>query len=135
MWKAVEKKFVCNAVIVESPIKTLEETIKNKEWFKGIVLSVTYFEHFGVLKLKEHFKGKIFLDENKLKHLGVEQMIILLYGSGLIDDNTYSKMMEIKKKRIKLVHDPWTQQIELDPKDAERLIKKAIECLEILGAP
>ena len=134
MWKVVEKKFVCNAVIVESPIKTLEETIKNKEWFKGIVLSVTYFEHFGVLKLKEHFNGKIFLDENKLKHLGVEQMIILLYGSGLIDDNTYSKMMEIKKKRIKLVHDPWTQQIELDPKDAERLIKKAIECLEILGA-
>ena len=134
MWKVVEKKIVCNAVIVESPIKTLEETIKNKEWFKGIVLSVTYFEHFGVLQLKEHFKGKIFLDENKLKHLGVEKMIILLYGSGLIDGNTYSKMMEIKKKRIKLVHDPWTQQIELDPHDAEKLIEKAIECLEILGA-
>ena len=80
MWKVVEKKIVCNAVLVESPIKTLKKTIKDKEWFKGIVLSVTYFEHFGVLKLKEHFKGKI--DEGKLKDLGVGQMIILLYGSG-----------------------------------------------------
>lgn len=61
-------------------------------------------------------------------------MIILLYGSGLINGNTYSKMMEIKKKRNKLVHDSWTQQIELDPQDAEKLIKKAIECLEILTA-
>ena len=80
MWKAVEKKFVCNAVIVESPIKTLEETIKNKEWFKGIVLSVTYFEHFGVLKLKEHFKGKI--DEGKLNHLTIYHFAISLYLHG-----------------------------------------------------
>lgn len=132
MWKLVERKIIGKVVIVESPIKTLQVAIKNKEWFEGIVLSVTYFEHFGLLMLKEHFKGKI--EERKLKHLGVEQMIILLYGSGLIDGNTYSKMMEIKKKRIKLVHDPWTQQIELDPQDAERLIEKAIECLEILTA-
>ena len=133
MWKTVETKIIGKVVIVESPIKTLRETVKSKEWFKGIVLSVTYFEHFGVLKLKEHFKGKI--DEGKLKDLGVEQMIILLYGSGLIDGNTYSKMMEIRKKRNKLVHDPWKQQIELDPQDAEKIIKKAIKCLEILTAP
>ena len=133
MWKTVETKIIGKVVIVESPIKTLRETVKSKEWFKGIVLSVTYFEHFGVLKLKEHFKGKI--DEGKLKDLGVEQMIILLYGSGLIDGNTYSKMMKIRKKRNKLVHDPWKQQIELDPQDAEKIIKKAIKCLEILTAP
>ena len=133
MWKTVETKIIGRVVIVESPIKTLKETIKSKEWFKGIVLSVTYFEHFGLLKLREHFNDRI--DENKLKHLGVEQMIILLYGSGLIDGNTYSKMMKIRKKRNKLVHDPWKQQIELDSQDAEKIIKKAIECLGILTAP
>ena len=134
MGQIVESKFIGTVVVHRiSPIKTLKEAIKNNEWFKGIVLSVTYFEHFGLLKLKEHFKGKI--DEGKLKDLGVEQMIILLYGSGLIDGNTYSKMTKIRKKRNKLVHGSWTQHIELDPHDAERLIKQAIECLEILGAP
>jgi hypothetical protein len=59
MGKIVERKIIGRVVIVESPTKTLKETIKNKEWFKGIVLSVTYFEHFGILMLKEHFKGKI----------------------------------------------------------------------------
>jgi DNA-binding MltR family transcriptional regulator len=85
------------------------------------------------LKLKEHFKGKI--GNDKLEHLGVEQMLILLYGSGLIDSNMYSKMTKIRKKRNDLVHGSWTQHITLDPHDAEGLIKQAIECLEILGAP
>ena len=134
MGKIVERKLIGTVVVHRvHPIKTLREAIKNKEWFKGIVLSVTYFEHFGLLKLKEHFKDKIDID--KLKHLGVERMLILLYGSDLIDSNIYSKMMKIRKKRNDLVHGSWTQQIKLDPHDAEGLIKQAIECLEILGAP
>lgn len=134
MGKIVERKLIGTVVVHRvNPIKTLREAIKNKEWFKGIVLSVTYFEHFGLLKLKEHFKDKIDID--KLKHLGVERMLILLYGSDLIDSNIYSKMMKIRKKRNDLVHGSWTQHIELDPHDAEGLIEQAIECLEILSAP
>ena len=134
MGQIVESKFIGTVVVHRiSPIKTLKEAIKNNEWFKGIVLSVTYFEHFGLLKLKEHFKGKIGID--KLEYLGVEQMVILLYGSSLIDSNIYSKMTKIRKKRNDLVHGSWTQHIELDPHDAEGLIKQAIECLELLGAP
>jgi len=130
MWKVVDKRIIAEVVIVESPIETLEATITNEEWFKGIVLSSTYFEHFGLMKLKEHFKGKI--DENKLKRFTLEKIIILLYGSDLIDGNTYSKMMEINHKRNDLVHQPWTHKINMDPKDAEKLIKKAIECLKTL---
>ena len=134
MGKIVERKIIGTVVVYRiSPINTLREAIKNNEWFKGIVLSVTYFEHFGLLRLKEHFKGKI--GNDKLEHLGVEQMLLLLYGSGLIDRNMYSKMTKIRKKRNALVHGSWTQHIKLDPHDAEGLIKQAIECLEILGAP
>ena len=134
MGKFVERKLIGTVVVHRiSPIKTLREAIENKEWFKGIVLSVTYFEHFGLLKLKEHFEGKI--DIGKLKHLGVERMLILLYGSDLIDSNIYTKMMKIRKKRNDLVHGSWTQHIKLDSHDAEGLIEQAIECLEILGAP
>ena len=127
--KVAEEKIV----IVESPITTLEKSIANNEWFKGIVLSATYFEHFGLMRLKERFKGKI--DENKLEHLQLGSIIILLYGSGLIDTNTYSKMMKIKKKRNDLVHTRWTHELDLDPKDAEKLIRMAIECLKALVPP
>lgn len=41
------------------PIYTLKETIKDEDWFKGIVLSATYLERYGILKLKEHYKGII----------------------------------------------------------------------------
>ena len=133
MWKLAERKIVAQVVVVESPITTLEKTIKNKDYFKGLVLSATYFEHFGLMRLKERFKGEI--KEKKIKNLQLGTIIILLYGSGLIDTNTYSKMMEIKDKRNDLVHTTWTPELDLNPKDAEKLIKKAIECLKALMPP
>jgi len=123
---------MASALIVFPPIRTLEETIKNldKDWFKGVVLSATYFEHFGVEKLKEKYRGMI--NPKKIENLPLEQIIMFLCISGLINQPTYSKMIEVKNARNDLVHTPWAN-VAMAPADTKKLIEKAIECLKYLG--
>ena len=125
---------MASALIVFPPIRTLEETIKNldKDWFKGVVLSATFFENFGAEKLKKKYHGRI--DPKRIENLPLEQIIMSLYISGLIDQPTYSKMIEVKRKRDGLVHTPWAN-VAMDPAEAKKLIEKAIECLKFLGVP
>jgi hypothetical protein len=104
--------------------------LANKEWFKGIVLSATYLEHFGLERLRDYFKGKI--TNQRLKHLSLESIITLLFGCGLIDQNTYSRMIEIKDARNQFVHQPWAN-VTMTEKESETLLNKALQCLEAFG--
>jgi len=114
----------------EAPIPMLKETIEQKQWFSGVVMGTAFFEVWGLELLKEHFKGKI--SEDKLKDLRLEEIILLLYSSKIIDQPTYTKIMEVKEVRNKMVHDPY-KLLELDK--PETLIEKAIDCLKALGLP
>jgi len=57
---------------------------------------------------------------------------MFLYASKLIDQPTYSKMMEVKEYRNTLVHlEPFTEP-KIQPKEAKDVIRKAITCIEQL---
>lgn len=112
----------------KTPRQMLDNAIRQREWFRGIVLSAALIEHFGSIILQNHLRDKI--SSERLKRLKLEHIIIFLYALNLINQPTYSKMIEIKDKRDDLAHNPFT---ELDPEQAELLIRKAIECLETLG--
>lgn len=114
----------------EAPIPTLRDSIEQKQWFSGIVLGTAFFEVWGVELLKEHFKGKI--SEDKLENLRLEEVILLLYSSEIIDQPTYTRIMEVKEVRNKVVHNPY-ELFELDK--PESLVEKAIDCLKALGLP
>ena len=114
----------------EAPIPTLREAIKQEQWFSGIVMGTAFFEVWGLELLKEKFEGKISGD--KLEDLRLEEIILLLYSSEIIDEPTYTKMMEVKKVRNKIVHNPY-ELLELDK--PETFIEKAIDCLKALGLP
>ena len=114
----------------EAPIPTLRETIKKEQWFSGIAMATAFFEFWGLELLKEKFKGKISRD--KLEDLRLEEIVLLLYSSEIIDELTYTKMMEVKKVRNKIVHNPY-ELLELDK--PEILIEKAIDCLKAFGLP
>lgn len=115
---------------LQAPIQTLREAIEQKQWFSGIVLGTAFFEVWGLELLKEHFKGKI--SEDKLEDLRLEEIILLLYSSKIIDQPTYTRIMEVKEVRNRIVHNPY-ELLELDR--PETLIKKAIDCLKALGLP
>jgi len=110
----------------KSPREVLEDAIENKEWFKGIVLSSAFFEHFSSAILLKRTDGGI--DNNKLE-LSLERLMRLLLDFGLVSIEIYSKMKEIARERNGLVHNPFK---EIDEGAAIRLIKNAIEILESL---
>jgi len=112
------------------PIISLEECLKRKEWFKGVILSTTFFEAIGKRVLVDALKDKI--KQNKLENLRLEQVIMFLFSIGKIEQSTYSKMMEVKKFRNNLVHlDPFTIP-KIQPKKAKKMIETAIECMSLL---
>lgn len=116
---------------ISSPIPVLENCIRHKEWFKGVVLSTAFLEGIGVRVLSGHFKGHI--TPEKFEHIrSVEQITVLLYASGIINQSIYSKMLKINKFRNDLVHaKPYSPQI-MKPEKAKKIIKKAIACLKVL---
>lgn len=114
----------------EAPIPTLREAIEQEQWFSGIVMGTAFFEVWGLELLKEKFEGKISAD--KLERLRLEEIILFLYSSEIIDQPTYAKMMELKEARNKIVHNPY-ELLELDK--PKILIEKAIDCLKALGLP
>ena len=125
-----DKGFGIDAILVHKPRTSILEALRKEDWFKGIILSATYFEHFGLEKLKEYYQGKI--TPEKLNRLNLEQIILFLFGSGIIDQATYTKMIEIKDARNELVHEPWAN-VTLTENRGKVLIRKAIECLKALG--
>ncbi|UCH32421.1 MAG: hypothetical protein JSV05_03315 [Candidatus Bathyarchaeota archaeon] len=118
---------------IENPVQVLKDCIEKKEWFKGIVLSTAFFEGLGIAILKDQFRDKI-APKNFDRMRSVQQIIILLFASGLIRQHTYSKMLEVNEFRNNLVHFPFgAPQQPLKAKEAQRIIRKAISCLKILG--
>ena len=112
----------------KTPREMLEAAIDSKDWFRGVVVSAALLEHFGSFILQEKLKGKV--ASGRLKNLTLEQIIVFLHALGEINQGTYDKMLKIKDKRNDLAHGPFT---ELNPEDAESLIREAIECLGVLG--
>jgi hypothetical protein len=115
---------------LQDPIRALEDKIKRKAWFEGVILAATLLESLSSTRLKVYLEGKV--DPDRVDRLSFEQTIMFLFGSGIISQPTYSKMMEIREERNKLVHKV-RSQYKLDPQKAERLIQRAIECFEALG--
>ena len=115
---------------IRDPVVILRECIEDREWFKGIVLSTAFLEGIGKTVLEGHFKEQI--ASERFKNLRLELIIMFLRGSGIIDQSTYSDMMKVKDFRDNTVHlEPFTEP-KLKAKKAERIIGKAIICLQTL---
>jgi hypothetical protein len=112
------------------PVKILKDSIEKEEWFKGIVLSTAYFEGVGRLVLEESLQDKI--SNKRFKYYNLEQIIILLFASGNIDQNIYSLMIEVKNYRNNLVHIELYEEVQIEPKTAGKKIEKAIKCIQAL---
>lgn len=120
----------------------LEDLIKSKNWFVGVILSEAVLDDAGKRKLTRAFKGKI--DKDKLARLTFEQTLILLLGSNLIDQKTYERMNDVKNLRNQLAHDSFkalrcfseTGSIQNESCQKSRaVIRKAIKCLKTMNPP
>ena len=118
------------------PIPSLENAIEEKDWFKGLVLSVTWLERFGYLKLKKCFALKEIKSDKLLERLSLREIALFLYGLEEIDKTTYDRIIKVNKERNKAVHQKENRAFFRSKeanKKYEPLIREAISCLRILG--
>ena len=116
----------------------LEDFIESRNWFSGVIFSASILDDIGKRKLKRNFKGKI--NPKKIDNLQLEQTIMLLLASGLIDQITYERMLDVKNLRNDLAHDSiktlfcfLNTKGNVENKATQRsraVIKKAIKCIE-----
>lgn len=87
-----------------SPEEVIDEAIKRKDWFSAFSNAVAYFEHWGYWRLRHYcIKEKIY-EKEKIKHITVSNLVLILHLLKLIDQNTHAKMVTTIKERNKLIH-------------------------------
>lgn len=123
-----------DTILVRSPLRFLSDAIKGKRFLEGVVVSVMYFERFGVDRLKEYFKSKdIPLEPMEIEDLRLKTILRMLEGFGIIDQPTHSSMGEVRRERNDIVH-KLRHPDAIDEGKARKTIEKAMECLKALGA-
>ena len=122
-----------SAFIVLGPLKTLKKAMDDGDWFRGIVLSATYFEAYGKFKIREYLgKNRIDIGKDKIERLKLNQVITIMHALKIIDEKTYQTMLKIKKKRDDLVHKKHEiYRIESD--EVLKLIQDAYDIIKKLG--
>jgi len=143
---AVGKAGLSIDTIIIDPFGDIRRAKERKDWPAGLSASVTYFKHFGTIKLKGYFKHHgIGLDEKTrevkemfvefIGGLTVDKMITLLYCLDIIDESLYNQMKEVNSERNKLLH-PEKKGIAYRFHDEERfarLLDQASRCVETLS--
>jgi len=123
-----------NICVVPGVLKTLQLTVHEREWMKGIVLSAAYLEAYALGKLKDFFMvaGRKPFDE-ELEKLNFNQITVMMLALNLIDERTCREMQKVKKTRNRLI-----RHRVLIPKLHQRkclhLIEDTIHILERWGA-
>ena len=105
--------------------------IEEKQWFAGIIVSASYLESVGKMRLHWRFEEKI--SKDKIDHLTLDETIMFLFASGIVDQQTYTKMQQIKETRNRVAHKVVDAlKIEQKPTVAKKTIEQTLECLGVI---
>lgn len=121
-WEALGKRYI-------------DKLSRQKKYGLRILQYGAYFEYFATVKLIKYLKKRgIDVDVKKLPQLSLSEKLRLLFAMNIIDNATYSKLVEVKKERDKLAHEakPFHALYDLEEKRAMEIIRKAEQCLEVL---
>jgi hypothetical protein len=125
--------FSVDAILVRSPITFLRNEIAQRRFLEGVVVSVMYFERFGIDKLEDYFKHKnVPSTPITTPSLNLQKILRMLEGFDIIDPRIHSLMGEVCKVRNEIVH-KLRNPDAINEEQAKETIEKAIECLKALG--
>lgn len=119
------------------PIQELVKLYQGERWFEGLILSCVYFHRIGIKKLREYAKSNtdLAISSNKIKNmrLVLDEALVLLHITKIINRKTYTDMGEIRDIRNDLVHEPDTiKDFDSNPDEAKRLLQNGIRCVDKL---
>jgi len=130
-----------DVILVYSPEKELEVLSRlassgdKIDWKPSIILSAAYLEKFSIERLKRFFQEKKIKISGKLENLSLPQVATLLYGLDLVKDEHFTKLSQIWKERIRIVHPKGTLPAYVGDeanKKYENMIREALKIIEYL---
>ena len=120
--------------VIPGTLKTLQLTLSDKEWEKGVALSAAYLETYGLHKIKEFFTiSSREIAEESLESLTFNQISFMLFAFGVIDKKTCRCMQQVKKMRDRFTRGRIVAP-KLHGKQCQSLIRRSMYILATLGA-
>lgn len=87
------------------PVYELREAKRIHDYFKVLAYSSTLLEYYGKELILEHFeKIDKKLSHEKIQVLSLNAIAINLYSNGIIDENLFNNINEVRKKRNNFIH-------------------------------
>ena len=109
-------------VLSEMAIKT-----KKIDWKPVIILSATYLEKFGILRISEFLKNRRIKLGKKLENLSLNEISIFLYTLHQIGDKEFTQINQICKERNRIIHSRRTEIPVYFGEKADNKYKKIVE--------
>lgn len=111
--------------------EVLKEALEKGNWFEGVVLAKEYLENYAYYRLRNFLGSKRVRAYPFLKGMRLSRMAWILKELRIINDKTYSMIAEVNSYRNKILHE-YRHPEEIKPKDAKRIIRNALKCLEAI---
>ena len=99
-------------------LKEVADSISSGKYFNAYTLCISLYESLGKKILIKHFKGNINLSSEKIDKLGVYSVIVMLYTQNLIQEGSFSEMVNVNNLRNDLIHKFMTSMM------SEKFLKK-----------
>ena len=93
-------------MVLLNPVADIAQALMKDNWFETVVFSAVYLEFFCSKLLRE--KGGV--NHNKIQKMRIYALNKKLRDSGLIGNDTYSKIDRVREVRNGVVHDPKVMQ-------------------------
>lgn len=86
------------------PSAVIDDAINRQDWVSAFSNAIAYFEMWGYWLLRFYCRNEKLYVQKKIEDFRVANLTLVLYLLKLIDQNTFSKMMETIKKRNNIIH-------------------------------
>jgi len=120
--------------LIINPIPEIEKSLKEQDYFRAATFLAAILEYYGrlVINKKLETEGRN-VDEQRIDRFSLEEVPVFLYGLKVIDQPSYSALIELNKLRNSLLHIKNAAEFRKRcGNEAEATIRKAMKCIDIL---
>jgi uncharacterized protein YutE (UPF0331/DUF86 family) len=120
--------------LIIDPRRDVEESLRNKDYFKAATLLSAVLEYYGKLAIDKRLESeKHGVDWEKIERLHLPEVSLLLYGLGIITQACYARLMQLVKLRNSLLHVKDAAEFRRSSgPEAEATVRNALECIDML---
>jgi uncharacterized OB-fold protein len=120
--------------LIINPIPEIEKSLNEQDYFRAATFLAAVLEYYGRLAINAKLaaEGRN-VDEKRVDRFSSEDVTIFIYGLKIIDQPSYSALIELNKLRNSLLHIKDAAEFRKKcGNEAEATIRRAMQCIDAL---